>query len=267
METTSVFAKLKNYSLIAGLLLIVFLAGCQGANEPISAESSGWFDHYFVYSFSVMIKSIAVFFNNNYGLSIILLTLMIRLALMPLLLKQMKSGFKMRDKMSVLKPEMDEIQMKYKEKKDIESQRKMQEEVMKLYQKHDMNPLASMSGCLPMLIQFPILIGFYYAILRTPEIAGHSFLWFNLGQADIILTLAAVVIYYFQFKVSQMGMDPKMKKQMAIMGLISPIMIGFVSFNAPAALPLYWAVGGVFMISQTLISKKMYQDNKTPAEA
>ncbi|MFP3490904.1 YidC/Oxa1 family membrane protein insertase, partial [Staphylococcus sp. SIMBA_130] len=78
----------------------------------------------------------------------------------------------------------------------------------RLYGKHQVNPLASLGGCLPMIIQFPILIGFYYAILRTPEIAAHSFLWFNLGQSDIILTILAVVIYYFQFKVSLLGMDP-----------------------------------------------------------
>ncbi|WP_010650379.1 membrane protein insertase YidC [Oceanobacillus massiliensis] len=269
MEATSVFTKLKKYSLLIGLLLIVFLAGCQGSNEPINAESTGWFNHYFVYSFSVLIKSIAGFFNGNFGLSIIIITLFIRLALMPIMLKQMKSSFEMRDKMTVLQPEIKEVQDKYKNKKDAASQREMQQEVMKVYQTHQVNPLSSLGGCLPMVIQFPILIGFYYAIRRTPEIASHSFLWFNLGETDIILTLTAIAVYYFQFRVSQIGMDPKMKKQMALMGLLSPLMIGIVSFNAPAALPLYWTIGGLFMICQTLISKRMYQsykDKKNPAE-
>lgn len=189
---------------------------------------------------------------------------------MPIMLKQIKNNTVMKEKMNVLKPEMDAIQEKYRNKQDVEEQKKMQSELMQLYGKHQVNPLASLGGCLPMLIQFPILIGFYYAILRTPEIASHSFLWFNLGQSDIILTMLAVIIYFFQFKVSLIGMEPKMKKQMTFMGLLSPIMIGVISLNAPAALPLYWAVGGIFMIVQQLIAKKMYntyQNDKKPAEA
>ncbi|RDW17575.1 OxaA precursor [Oceanobacillus arenosus] len=263
MEKTSVFTFFKKYKLIFLLLLVTLLAGCQGAvNEPIDANTTGWFDHYFVYSFSRLIKGIAGLFSDNYGLSIIIITLIIRLVLMPFLLKQTKSSMQMRDKMSVIKPELDALQKKYENKKDTASQTKKQQEMMQIYQKHDMNPLASLSGCLPMLIQFPILIAFYYAIRRTPEIATHSFLWFDLGQTDIIITIIAVVVYYLQFKVSQKTMEPQMRKQMAIMGLLSPIMIGFISLNAPAALPLYWAVGGIFMIVQTLIAQKMYAPNQ-----
>ncbi|RDW19729.1 membrane protein insertase YidC [Oceanobacillus chungangensis] len=259
MEKTSVFTFFKKYKIGFLLLLIVFLAGCQGAvNEPIDANTTGWFDHYFVYTFSRLIKGIAGVFNDNYGLSIIIITLIIRLALMPFLLKQTKSSMQMREKMSVIKPEMDALKQKYENKKDTASQTKMQQEMMQIYQKHNMNLLASLTGCLPMLIQFPILIAFYYAIRRTPEIATHSFLWFDLGQTDIMMTIIAVVVYYLQFKVSQKSMEPQMRKQMAFMGLLSPIMIGFISLNAPAALPLYWAVGGIFMIIQTLIAQKMY---------
>ncbi|HLS08460.1 membrane protein insertase YidC [Lentibacillus sp.] len=91
--------------------------------------------------------------------------------------------------MKELKPEIDEIQSKYKDKKDKESQMSMQQEMMQLYQKHNFNPLASFTGCLPLLIKMPILIAFYYAIRRTPEIAAHHFLWFDLGQTDMLLTI------------------------------------------------------------------------------
>ncbi|GGJ81909.1 hypothetical protein GCM10007063_00400 [Lentibacillus kapialis] len=113
-----------------------------------------------------------------------------------------------------------------------------------------------------MLIQMPILIAFYWAIRGTQEITGHQFLWFDLGETDILLTILAVVIYFAQFKVSQIGLEPQQKKQMAFIGLISPVMIGIISLNAPAALPLYWAVGGLFIIGQTLISKKIYLAHK-----
>ncbi|MEN1968675.1 membrane protein insertase YidC [Lentibacillus sp. N15] len=256
MERKSVFTILK-YSTI-GILLIAVLTGCQGANgAPISAESTGFFDHYFVYPFSVLLKGLASFLHGEYGLSIIIITLVVRLCLMPLMLKQMKSSMNMREKMNAMKPEMDAIKEKYKDKKDKESQMKMQQETMALYQKHQMNPLSSL-GCLPMIIQFPVFIALYYAIRRTPEIAAHSFLWFNLGQTDFILPFIAAAVYLVQARVSQIGMDEKQKKQMALFSFISPIMIFIVSFNFPAALPLYWTISGAFLVIQTLISKKLY---------
>ncbi|MEN2768293.1 membrane protein insertase YidC [Ornithinibacillus xuwenensis] len=264
MEKQSVFTFFKKYSVIGIILLIVFLAGCQGSGD--SSADSGWFNHYFIGTFSSLIKAVAGFFDDNYGLSIIVLTLGIRLIILPFMLKQTKNNLRTQDKMKELKPEMDEIQKKYKDKRDPESQRKMQQEMMQLYQKHNFNPLASLGGCLPMLIQAPFLIGFYYAIRQTPEIASHSFLWFDLGERDLIMVAIAVAVYFLQYKVSQIGLDEKMKKQMAVIGLISPIMIGIISFNTVAALPLYWTVGGSFMVIQTLISKKIYLAHKAENE-
>ncbi|GIO27845.1 membrane protein insertase YidC [Ornithinibacillus bavariensis] len=264
MQKKSVFTFLKKTNIIGVfILLTVFLAGCSGSN---SANSSGWFHEVFVDNFSALIKFIAEFFNDNYGLSIIIITIAIRLVVMPFMIKQTKNNLIMQDKMKELKPEMDEIQKKYKDKKDPESQRKMQAEMMQLYQKHNFNPLASFGGCLPVLIQFPFLIGFYYAIRQTPEIATHTFLWFNLGERDMLMIAIAVIVYFIQYKVSQIGLDPKMKKQMAIIGLMSPIMIGVISLNTFSALPLYWTVGGIIVIIQTLISKRIYLAHKREIE-
>lgn len=163
--------------------------------------------------------------------------------------------------MSELKPELDALKEKYNGK-DKESQKQMQQEMMKLYQTHNLNPISSIWR-LPLIIQFPILIGFYYSIRRTPEIVTHSFLRFNLGEPDLIMPFLAAAIYFIQFKVTQSGMDPKQTKQMAFLGLLSPLMIGFISFNAPAALPLYWTVGGTFLILQTLLSKRLYKPKDT----
>ena len=114
-----------------------------------------------------------------------------------------------------------------------------------------------------MILQMPILIGFYYAIRRTPEIAEQSFLWFSLGETDILFVIVAVIIYYLQAKVNLIGVDNAQRKQMAIMGFISPVMIGIISLNVPAALPLYWAVSGLYMIVQTLIIKRYITGKKT----
>ncbi|WP_370622093.1 membrane protein insertase YidC [Bacillus sp. JCM 19034] len=136
------------------------------------------------------------------------------------MLKQSKNQLAMREKMNVIQPELKELQEKYKDKKSPEEQQQYQKEMLELYTKHQFNPIASM-GCLPMLIQFPILIGLYYAIMRTPEIAEHSFLWFNLGETDMVLPLLAAFVYFVQFKVSQIGIDTKQQKQLAIIGYIS----------------------------------------------
>lgn len=262
MDRFSVFTSFKKYSLFLILFALLLLSGCQAADiTPIDAADTGWFDHYFVYTFSRLIKGTAVWLGGSYGWSIVLITLLIRLGLMPLMLKQMKNSYKTREKMATLKPEMDALKNKFANKKDKESQGQFQKEMMQLYQKHNFNPIASM-GCLPMIIQFPILIGFYYAIRRTPEIASHTFMWFNLGHTDLIITLIATLIYFVQFKVTQAGMDVQQRKQMAVMGFISPVMIGMVSLNSPAALPLYWAVGGVFLIVQTLAARWLYEPKK-----
>lgn len=250
--------KTKRTSLIFILLALTTLLLSACSAQP--GKSDGFFHTYFVEPFIVSIQFIAELFNGNYGLSIILVTLIIRLILMPLMLKQYKNQMLMKEKMDVLKPEMDEIQKKLKAEQDPKKKQEFQKELMGLYQKHGVNPLNM--GCLPILIQMPVLTGFYYAIRGSEEIATHQFLWFNLGQPDMIITIIAGLIYYFQFKVSQTSMPAAQQQQMKFMGLLSPIMIVMFSISAPAALPLYWAVGGFFLILQTYLSRKIYQNHK-----
>lgn len=242
---------------LAFLLLstTVLLSAC--SVQPGSTGIGGFFYKYFVDPFADLIHGVAHLFNDNFGISIILITLVIRLILMPLTLKQYKSQHSMKEKMDVLKPEMEIIQKKLKETKDPEKQRELQQEMMGLYRKHGVNPLQM--GCLPALIQMPILMGFYYAIRSSHEIASHTFLWFNLGQPDIPLAILAGIAYYFQFKVSQVNMPEAQQKQMKIIGLLSPAMILFFSLTAPSALPLYWVVGGIFLIGQTWLAHRLYR--------
>ncbi|MEW9051068.1 MAG: membrane protein insertase YidC [Neobacillus sp.] len=241
--------------LILITLAATLLSGCSTHN----GSSNGFFHMYFVEPFIVSIQFLAEFFNGNYGLSIILVTLIIRLILLPLMLKQYKNQMDMKEKMDILKPELEDIQNKLKTEKDTKKKQDLQQEMMGLYQKHGVNPLNI--GCLPILIQMPILTGFYYAIRGSEEIATHQFLWFNLGHPDIIITIIAGLVYYIQFKVSQTSMPLQQQQQMKFMGLLSPLMIVMFSMSAPAALPLYWSVGGAFLILQTLISRKLYRKN------
>lgn len=258
MGNQTAFTFFRKYSLFAAIAVLVLLSGCgvSGPNATIDASTPGFFNHYIVYPFSYLIQHFASFFDGSYGMALILITLLVRLVLLPLMMRQYKSQHLMKQKMNVLQPELKALQEKYKDKTDAESKAKLQQETMQLYQKHQVNPLAM--GCLPMLIQIPILSGLYYAIKLTPELADHSFLWFQLGRPDMVLPFIAAIIYFFQYKISQIGADPAQQKQFAMIGYISPIMMAVFSFNAPAAVPLYWVVGGIFVLLQTWMAKKIY---------
>ncbi|WP_053363788.1 membrane protein insertase YidC [Bacillus sp. FJAT-27251] len=236
----------------------VVLTGCQAAGGETT-----FFRSTLVLPFEKLIHLFADLTHGSFGLAIILITVLLRMVLMPLMLRQYKTQQSMKGKMDKLKPELDDIQKRLKATKDEKEQQKLQQEMMALYQKHGVNPLNA--GCLPLLIQMPILMGLYYAISESHEIATHSFLWFNLGQPDIWITAAAGAVYLLQFKISQANLAPEQQKQLKFMGLLSPVMIVLFSLNAPAALPLYWTVGGAFLILQTFISRRLYSERASEA--
>ncbi len=237
--------------------LVALLSGCTEINEPINAESTGIWNKYFVYPMSLMITYFAELFNNNYGLAIVIVTIIIRLVLLPLNVKQLKSSKAMQD----IQPALKELQQKYGSK-DANTQQKLQQETMALFQKHGVNPLA---GCLPVLVQMPILIAIYHAIMRNEQIGLHSFLWFELGSPDpfYILPLVAGAATFLQQKLMMAGSPAAQNPQMMVMLYVMPIMIGVFAMFFPAALALYWVVGNIFMVAQTIfIRKPMMKDEK-----
>src|SRR5690625_1827552 len=239
--------------------VVVLLAGCMDIREPINAESTGVWNQYFVYPMSLVIIYFADLFNDNFGLSIIIVTVIVRLLLLPLNVKQLKSSKAMQD----IQPQIKELQQKYSSK-DANTQQKLQQETMALFQKHGVNPLA---GCLPIFIQMPILIAMYHAIMRTEAIKEGSFLWFELGAADPlhILPIIAGGATFFQQKLmmadnTAVSQNPQMKMMLYVM----PIMITVFAFMFLAALALYWVVGNLIMVAQTLIIRKpMMKDAST----
>jgi len=252
---------LVGFSIIIAVFAVSLFAGGEQALAAASSTaetSNGFFQTYFVHPFTLALNTVASWFGGTFGYSVIIMTLAVRLLLMPLMLKSTKSSMQMKEKMSKAQPEIKKIQDQLKAATTNEQKAKIQQEMMAVYKKYDINPMASFGGCLPIFIQMPILMGFYYAIINSPEIAEQSFLWFNLGSPDFILAILAAGVYLLQFKLSLTDMPEEQKKQMAIMGYISPIMMGVFSLTAPAAIPLYWTVGGTFLILQTYISKKMY---------
>jgi len=223
------------------------MAGCTEFNQDITPESKGVWNQFIVYPLSWLITKTAQILGNSYGLSIIVITILIRLLILPLNISQLKSA----KAMQVIQPELAKLREKYASK-DAVTQQKLQQETMKLFQKYNVNPAA---GCLPILIQMPILIGFYHAINRTPAIRDSSFLWFDLGSADYVLAAIAGITTFLQQKVMMAGgnydANPQMKIQMNMMLWFMPIMIIVIGIGLPSALPLYWIVGNIFMIIQS----------------
>lgn len=247
--------------LFALIGLVVLLSGCTEYDQPITSESEGIWNEIFVYPLSWVITKIAEIFGNSYGLSIIIVTVFIRLLLLPLNVKQIKSSRAMQE----IQPKLQEIQKKYSSK-DANTQQKLQQETMKLMQEYNVNPLA---GCLPILVQMPILIAMYHAIVRTEEISNYSFLWFQLGSPDYILPFLTAGFTFLQSKLmmstnTSANQNPQVAMQMKMMLYVMPIMIGVMAFFFPAALALYWVTGNIFMVIQTIfINKPMMAKNNT----
>jgi len=239
----------KKLVLLFGLLfLVTILAGCTEFNQPITSESDGFWNEYIVYPLSQLIIKTAELAGGSFGVSIIIVTILVRLVILPLMIKQTKNS----KAMQAVQPEMEALRKKYSSK-DQKTQQKLQEETMKLFQENKVNPLA---GCFPLIVQMPILIGFYHAISRTREIAQHEFLWFNLGQPDpfYLLPIIAGITTFIQTKMTMAG-TANQNPQMVMMLWIMPIMILVFAINFPAALSLYWVVGNIFTIIQTYFIK------------
>lgn len=242
--------KNKLYIILLLVAAVLLLSGCGDVRnlEPVTAESTGIWNKYFVYPLSMLITYFAELFNSNYGLAIVVVTIIIRLVLLPLYMKQLKSSQAMQE----IQPELKELQKKYSSK-DAKTQQKLQQETMALFQKRGVNPLA---GCLPIFVQMPILIAMYHAIMRTAEIKTGTFLWFALGSPDYILPIIAGAATFIQQKLMMANSPAADNPQMVAMLYMMPIMIAVFAFFFPAALALYWVVGNIFMVAQTLFIRK-----------
>ena len=191
---------------------------------------------------------------GSYGIALIILTFLVKLVLYPLYAKQIKSTASMAE----ISEKTQEIQARYSHDRD-----KMNEEIQKLYSQTGFNPA---SGCLPMVIQFPIIMGLF-ALLRNPMMympagstmifANHeSFLWIkDLAQPDSwILPILAGVATYFSFSqnsamTAQPGSNAGQTKAMnAMMKYIFPLSILWLARSYPAGLAIYWAGGQIMQI-------------------
>ena len=199
---------------------------------------------------------------GNYGVAIIIVTILMRIIVFPLTLKQEKSMKKMRD----LQPELDKIKEKYKD-----SPQEYQQKTAELYRENGVNPLG---GCLPLLIQMPIFVALYWAFSGNAIPADAKFLWFTLKQPDRLfmmgnfafnlLPILNVGVTYIQQKIiASATSGQESNQQMQTMLYMMPIMMLFIFYNMPSGVTLYYLVSGALsLVQQYFILKGRSDDGK-----
>jgi len=188
---------------------------------------------------------------GNWGWSIIILTLLIKLLLFPLSYKGMMSMQKLKD----LAPKMKEIKEKYKD-----DSQKMNMKMMELYKRHGANP---MGGCLPMLLQIPVFFALYRVFLNAVELQGAPWtLWItDLSQQDpyFVLPILMGASMWFQQKITPNTMtDPMQQKIFQWL----PVVMTMFFLTFPAGLVLYWLVNNIFTIAQQYVINSAYEKHK-----
>ena len=196
--------------------------------------------------------------THNYGWAIIVLTILIKIVLYPLQHKWMMS----MKKIQKVQPKMEAIKARYrKHKTDPEQRQKMNTEMMKLYQVEGINPAG---GCLPMLIQFPIFVGFYNLLSRAIELRGAPYiLWIHdLSAKDptYVLPILMTAAMFVQQFITPTTADPAQRR----MFLIMPLVFGWIFKEFPSGLVLYWLVQNILTIVQQMIMNRYWKDH--PAE-
>ena len=239
---------------------------------PLGGWLVNWFSRLVIIpSFDLIGK-----FISNYGIVILIMTLLIKLLLSPLTIKSYKSTAKMQ----VIKPEVDKLNEKYPNEKDA---MKKQQAMMELYRKAGISP---MGGCLPMLLQMPILFAMFRFFPASIELRQQKFLWADdLSAYDSIwdfgvnipllgdhlslfaLLMAATMFFYSKMTSSQMSNDPNMAAMKFMSVWFMPIMMFVICNNLSAALSYYYLLSNIITMAMTwYIRKFVVTEDKVRAE-
>ena len=176
----------------------------------------------------------------NYGIAIILMTILVKALMYPLTAKQVRSMKAMQE----LQPALKKLQKDYKNNPQL-----LQQKMAELYQEAGVNPLA---GCLPLLIQMPILMGVYYCLYGYSYSGDPTFLWLtSLSDTDplYVLPILSALTTYIQQK-QTMANNGQDNQQMKIMSYMMPLFIGWISLNFPSGLVVYWVTMNLCQIAQ-----------------
>jgi len=250
---------------LSAVAVVFMLTGCGIPIDPdralTSYNASGIWERGLVLPI-IMLITFLYDLVGNLGIAIILATVITKAAVMPLMLKSMNSTAKMQ----TIQPDIEKIKQRYAGKQDRETQMKMQQEMSALYKEKGINPLA---GCLPMLIQMPLMFAFFQAFSRHPLIATYEvryFLGMSLSSVSelpnvIFAAIVAGLMYFSQTMTQKRTMSnttqhansPMNPKMMNLMFLP---MMALMVYGSPLAMGLYFIVSQIMMTIQSFIIKK-----------
>lgn len=197
---------------------------------------------------------------GNYGISIIIITILIKLILFPITHKSLKQS----ENIKKAQPKLNKIEKKYSGKTDQESMMMKSNEMMAVYKEYKINP---MSGCLMSFLQIPLFFAFYEALYRLPLLFEGKFLGLHMGMTPLagagagdwyylILPVLVGLVTYFSFKMNKNTMSGDQAKQMNMMFNIMIIMIFITSFSMSTAIIIYWITNSLLGIMQNLLVKR-----------
>lgn len=248
-------------ALAAGVALLV--TGCS-QKTITKAPTSG--PYYWVYvlfghpiqNIMIAVKN-AIAGPNGAGWAITIITFAVRLILMPFMLSSQKRAVRQQEKVARLQPQMQRVQQAMK-RPDISQAQQMElsQLQMRIYRENNLSMTGGM-GCLPLIIQLPIMIGIYQAVAYSKVLAETTFFGISLGQRSLLLTLIATALYVVQGYISLIGIPEQQKKAMQATVALNPLMTFFISISAPGALTLYFLVGGIIAIIQQLLTTFLLQ--------
>ena len=265
----------KLFALLLGFAGVFVLSGCS------PQDRSGTFYDTFVKPMDIALSKIHEY-TGSWGWSIVIITLIIRLLVLPFMLNNYKIQNKARKGQELARPELEVIQAKQKaarekEARAISNEEKMQarselmeiqKEQFAIMKKYGANPM-SLGGCLPLFIPLPFLTALFYTLsnpLYSAGIIDSTFLGiFNLGTRSYTLPVIAFIVYAIQTRLSMKMMpqvtqpgQEQMQQQMKLMQWLSPVMITIFSFWVAGAVAVYSIVGGLFLIFQAYVGHALY---------
>ncbi len=220
----------------------------------------------------------------SFAVSISVMTVAVRLITIPFTLPSQRAMKKNSAKMQALQPEIDKLKKKYRD-----DPQKLQQAQLQLYQEYGINPLSSMTGCLPMFIQLPIIWAFYQSISRAlankpgemvvlskylspvPRFMSlvplpSKFLWFDMGRPDaLVLPILVAATTWLQQKLTMSGStqstDPQAAQMSQSMMITMPLMFGFFAMQMPAGLSIYFIVSNIIGLGIQWASNKIFKDD------
>ena len=237
---------------IMGVAMLLVLTGCVQIDKATGKPIGPVWD-FLGAPMGEAIKYFATDKGLGFGVAIIIVTIIVRLIILPLGIYQSWKATLHSEKMNALKHVLEPHQTRLKEAETQEEKLEAQQALFAAQKEHGISMFGGV-GCFPLLIQMPFFSAIYFAAQHTEGVAEASFLGIALGSPSWILIACAGVLYYVQSLLSLHGVeDETQREQLKKMIYMSPMMIVMFSIFSPASVTLYWVVGGFMMILQQFI--------------